>query len=61
MCDRGALLADACRFELVETVVERIAEMILKDFDVNRIRVSVHKTDVMPQVASVGVQIERAR
>ncbi|MFT4609694.1 MAG: dihydroneopterin aldolase [Cellvibrionaceae bacterium] len=61
VCEHVTLLADAGQFKLIETFVERIAEMILKDFDVSWIRVSVHKTDVMPQVASVGVQIERAR
>lgn len=61
VCERVTLLADEGQFKLLETFVERIAEMILRDFDVSWIRVSVHKTDVMPQVASVGVQIERAR
>ena len=61
VCERVTLLADAGQFKLIETLVERIAEMILKDFDVSWISVSVHKTDVMPQVASVGVQIERTR
>ncbi len=59
--ERVTLLADEGQFKLLETFVERIAEMILCDFDVSWIRVSVHKTDVMPQVASVGVQIERTR
>lgn len=61
VCDRVTLLADAGQFKLIETFAERIAEMILKDFDVSWIRVTVNKTDVMPQVASVGVQVERAR
>jgi dihydroneopterin aldolase len=61
VCERVTLLADKGQFKLLETFVERIAEMILRDFDVSWVRVSVHKTDVMPQVASVGVQIERAR
>lgn len=61
VCERVTLLAHEGQFKLLETFVERIAEMILRDFDVSWIKVSVHKTDVMPQVASVGVQIERAR
>jgi dihydroneopterin aldolase len=61
VCERVTLLADAGQFKLLETFVERIAEMILNDFAVSWVRVAVHKTDVMPQVGSVGVQIERPR
>lgn len=61
VCERVTRLADAGQFKLLETFVERIAEMILNDFAVSWVRVAVHKTDVMPQVASVGVQIERPR
>ncbi len=61
VCERVAALADEGKFKLLETFVERIAEMVLRDFDVSWIKVAVNKTDVIPQVGSVGVQIERSR
>jgi len=61
VCERVTVLADKCKFKLLETFVERIAEMVLRDFDVSWIKVAVNKTDVIPQVSSVGVQIERSR
>ena len=61
VCDRVAALAEEGQYKLLETFVERIAEMVLRDFEVTWIRVAVNKVDVMPQVSSVGVQIERPR
>lgn len=61
VCERVTVLADKGKFKLLETFVERIAEMVLRDFDVSWIKVTVNKTDVIPQVSSVGVQIERSR
>ncbi len=46
---------------LVETLAERIAAAALEDPRVLRARVSVEKPDAFPDVASVGVVIERAR
>jgi dihydroneopterin aldolase len=46
---------------LVETLAERIAEAELADPRVQRVRVTVEKPDAFPDVASVGVVIERTR
>ena len=46
---------------LVETLAERIAEAALGDPRVRRVRVQVEKPDAFPDVASVGVVIERTR
>lgn len=45
---------------LVETLAERIAEAALEDPRVRRVRVSVEKPDAFPDVAGVGVVIERS-
>lgn len=45
--------------QLVETLAERIAEAGLYDPRVRSIRVMVEKLDVVPDAASVGVEIER--
>lgn len=44
---------------LVETLAERIAEACLVDPRVRIVRVRVEKLDVIPDAASVGVEIER--
>ncbi len=61
VCDRVAALADEGQFKLLETFVERIAALILNNFDVSWVKVSVSKTDVIPMANSVGVEIERSK
>lgn len=45
---------------LVETLAERIAEMILADRRVRRVRVRIEKPQAIPGAAGAGVEIERA-
>lgn len=52
------LLADR-HIKLVETVAEEIAAMCLGDVRVSSVRVRVEKLDILPDAASVGVEIER--
>lgn len=59
VCDQVAALADKGKFKLIETLAERIAQMVLQDFSADWVRVSVYKEDAMPQVDSVGVTVER--
>lgn len=44
---------------LVETVAEEIAAMCLEDLRVRSARVRVEKLDILPDAASVGVELER--
>jgi dihydroneopterin aldolase len=53
--------ASAGHVLLVETLAERIAVAALADPRVQRIRVSIAKPDAFPDVASVGVVVERQR
>ncbi|HYF09980.1 MAG TPA: dihydroneopterin aldolase [Acetobacteraceae bacterium] len=46
---------------LAETLAERIALAVLADPRVEAARVSVEKPDAFPDVASVGVMVERRR
>jgi dihydroneopterin aldolase len=65
--DYGAVAATARRIaaaghvRLAETLAERIAIALLDDARVQRVRVSVEKPDVLPDVTSVGVVVERTR
>lgn len=55
-----AIVADG-HINLVETLAECIAELCLADARVGRARVGVDKLDIVPEAASVGVEIERSR
>ena len=59
VCEAIVALADKGRYQLIETLAENIAAMVLKDFAVSWLRVAVHKTDVMTNVGRVGIEIER--
>ena len=48
-------------FELVETLAERIAEIILKEFDVSWLRLSLNKIGAIRGARDVGVVIERGK
>ena len=51
----------AGHINLVETLAERVAAMCLHDARVVNARIRVEKLDVIPEAASVGVEIERPR
>jgi dihydroneopterin aldolase len=54
-------IATAGHVRLAETLAERIAVALLGDVRVRCARVSVEKPDVLPDVTSVGVVVERTR
>ncbi len=51
----------ASEFQLVETLAERIAEIILTEFDVPWVRLRVNKQGAVRYARDVGVVIERSR
>jgi len=55
-----ALLGEG-HVHLLETLAERIAGGCLEDERVHGVRVRIEKPDVMPEAASVGIEIERLR
>jgi dihydroneopterin aldolase len=50
---------EAAKFELVETLTDRIARIIITEFDVPYVRVSVNKQGAVRGSRDVGVIIER--
>lgn len=50
----------ASSFLLVETLAERIAEIVVTEFDVPRVRVTVSKPGAVRGARDVGVAIERS-
>jgi len=49
------------RFGLVENLAERIAGLIIKDFNSPHVKVSIAKLGVVRDAKQVGVSIERSR
>jgi dihydroneopterin aldolase len=49
------------QFQLVETLAERIAQMIVTEFDVPWVRVRLNKQGAIRGARDVGIQIERRR
>jgi dihydroneopterin aldolase len=49
------------RFQLVEALAGGIAGLVLAEFGIERVRVTVHKPGAVRHSRDVGVTIERAR
>jgi len=50
-----------CHFKLLEALAEHIANLVLKEFGCQRVKVSVAKIGILAGVRRVGVRIERSR
>ncbi|MFK8084082.1 MAG: dihydroneopterin aldolase [Granulosicoccus sp.] len=46
-------------FQLIETMAERVSEIIRDDFGVQWVKLTLHKPDALPGDIDVGVIIER--
>ncbi len=49
------------RVELLETLIEQLASIILTEFAVSRVTIKVHKPEAVKAARSVGIQICRSR
>lgn len=54
-------LVEARPRQLIETVAEEVAQLILQEFGVSRVRVRVEKPQALKIATTVGVWIERSR
>jgi dihydroneopterin aldolase len=52
---------ESTRFQLVETFAEKVAALVLEEYDLEWIRVSVSKPGAIRGARNVGVRIERRR
>ncbi len=50
---------EGSEFQLIETLAERLAELVLREFDVSWLRIEVAKPGAVKDADSVGVVIER--
>ncbi len=58
---RVLAFVEASEFQLVEALAGRIAGLILAEFAVSKVRVTVHKPGAIRHSRDVGVIIERSR
>ncbi len=47
------------QFQLIETMAERVTEIVRQDFGVSWVKLTLHKPDALPGDTDVGVIIER--
>ena len=59
--ERVKALLEKERFGLVESLAERVADLVLSDFKSPRVRISVAKLGVLREAKRVGVSMERTR
>ncbi len=61
MSKRVTAFASESRFKLVETLAERVAEILISEFDLPWCRVRINKRGAVRGAGDVGVVIERRR
>ncbi|MGH8397622.1 MAG: dihydroneopterin aldolase [Gammaproteobacteria bacterium] len=57
---RVTQFVNEAEFQLVETLAEKVAALILEEFKVGKVKVTLHKPGAVSGSKSVGVIIERA-
>lgn len=61
ICERVTALVQAGPVELIETLAERVAAMLLDEFATTKVWVQVDKPGAVKAAATVGVRIRRSR
>jgi dihydroneopterin aldolase len=59
--ERKVKFVEESEYELVEALAEKICEIILKEFDVPWVRLTLNKPGAVRGSKSVGVMIERGQ
>ena len=61
LAKRLVAYVEETRFQLVETLAQKIAELLIHEFGLDWVRVSVSKPGAIRGAQNVGVRIERRR
>ena len=61
IADRAAEFVSQSRFYLIETLAERLAKTLLKEFPLKSVRLSIRKPKALKNAQNVGVHIERKK
>ncbi|MFT5176617.1 MAG: dihydroneopterin aldolase [Gammaproteobacteria bacterium] len=59
VCKRVIAFVEGSEFQLVETLAERVAQLIISEFEVPWLRLQVNKRGALRGAIDVGVMIER--
>ncbi|MBP6682038.1 MAG: dihydroneopterin aldolase [Halioglobus sp.] len=59
LCVRLLAFIEGSEFQLIETLAERVAALVMEEFGVPWLRLRLAKPGAVPQAADVGVLIER--
>ena len=57
--DRLVAFVEKSEFQLIETLAEKIAAIVINEYSVPWVRVTLHKPGAVPAAKDVGVVIER--
>jgi len=60
LTDNIRAYVEGTEFLLIETLAEKVASMILSDFGVAKVKLTLHKPDALSGTTDVGVVIERS-
>ncbi len=52
-------MLEASRFQLIETMAEEVAKLVMSSFSVSWVKVRINKGGAVKHVRNVGVEIER--
>jgi len=61
IAERVIEFAESSRFDLIETLIEKIAALIIDEFDVAWLRIKLDKGGAVKNVGNVGIVIERTK
>jgi len=61
LAKRAVAFIEASQYRLVETLAQRLAELLLTEFDLEWVRLSLNKPGALRSSRDVGVTIERTR
>ena len=61
VCKRIVSFVRESKFELVETLAEKICQLILNEFNVNWVKLKLNKGEAITGAEGVGVIIERSK
>ncbi len=61
VCEHVTDFVSSSRFELIETLAEKTAALILKTFPCKKVKLTLFKPDAIANTQTVGIQINRSQ
>ena len=61
VCDALAVYVEASRFELIEALAEACCQLLLAEFSMQSVRLTLKKPGAVPKAETVGVSFQRSR